>query len=578
MILADMVTSSIGKLASHRDGGLEKLSARGIFPDEGGIMRGQMMDQPLLISGQIEFAARFHGSVEVVTRSVEGPLVRSTWGEVARRARRMAQALVELGVRPGDRVATLAWNTHRHLELYFAVSGIGAVLHTINPRLPLEQLHYVVDHAEDQTLFFDTTFVKLAQLLAQRATPLKRFVALTDAARLPADAGLPGLWAYEDLLAGRADQFEWPMLDENTASSLCYTSGTAGNPKGVLYSHRSTVLHSYAATMADTLGISGQDVTLPVVPMFHVNAWGVPYAAAMVGSKLVLPGPHLDGQSLADLIEGEGVTSLLGVPTVWLGLLGHLRLAHKRLTTVRKVTIGGSACPPSMIEAFEKEHGARVIHAWGMTEMSPLGTVNVLLPKHQALDAAGQLAVKAKQGRAVYGVDLRLVDDEGRVLPHDGKTSGHLQVRGPWVASAYFKRDVDESHVDGWFSTGDIANIDGDGYVQITDRSKDVIKSGGEWVSSIDLENAAMSHPAVAQAAAIGLPHPKWQERPLLLVVKAPGQEISKEALRAHLEARLARWWLPDAIEFIEALPLGATGKVLKRELRARFAGYVFGA
>jgi len=545
-------------------------------PTPGGSMLGQMMNQPLLISSQIEFAARFHGSVEVVTRTVEGPIQRSTWGEVALRSRRLANALLALGVGPGDRVATIAWNTQRHLELYFAVSGIGAVLHTINPRLPLDQLRYVVDHAEDVALFFDLTFAKLAQYLSVQGTALKTYVAMTDAAHLEA-APLPGVRDYEGLLASGSPGISWPELDENAASSLCYTSGTSGNPKGVLYSHRSTVLHSFAAAMADALAISSRDVTLPVVPMFHVNAWGVPYAAAMVGSKLVLPGPGLDGKSLTELIEAEGVTSLLGVPTVWLALLDHLASTDKRLTTVEKVTIGGSACPPSMIEAFERDHGARVLHAWGMTETSPLGTVNVLLPKHRGLDAAATLAVKAKQGRPIFGVDLRLVDDAGQAVAHDGATSGHLQIRGPWVAGSYFKRDLDDAHQGGWFFTGDIATIDPDGYMQITDRSKDVIKSGGEWISSIELENAAMAHPSVAQAAAIGVPHPKWQERPLLVVVAAPGQTLDKDELARFLEARIIKWWLPDAIEVVDALPHGATGKVLKRELRERFADYRLG-
>ena len=538
-------------------------------------MLGQMMQMPLLISQQIAFAERFHGSVEVITRTVEGPVVRSTWGEVAQRSRKAAAALVAAGVKPGDRVATIGWNTQRHLELYFAVSGMGAVLHTINPRLPLEQLRYVVDHAEDSVLFFDTTFTRLAQFVASQGLPVRRYIALTDAANLP-DVALPGLTDYESFIAAHTDGFEWPSFDENTASSLCYTSGTAGNPKGVLYSHRSTVLHSYAVSMADSLSISAADVTLPVVPMFHVNAWGVPYAAAMTGSKLVLPGPGLDGVSLLALIDSEQVTSLLGVPTVWLGLLNHLRSVGRTLTSVRKVTIGGSACPPSMIEAFEKEHGARVLHAWGMTETSPLGTANLLLPKHAGLDDAAKLAIKAKQGRPLFGVDLRLVDDAGAIVPHDGATSGHLQIRGPWVASGYFRRDVDETHVDGWFATGDIATLDADGYLQLTDRSKDVIKSGGEWVSSIDVENAALGHPDVAQAAAIGLAHPKWQERPLLIVVRRPGAAVTEPEILAFLSTKLVKWWLPDAVVFIDALPLGATGKVLKRELRERFAGFVF--
>jgi fatty-acyl-CoA synthase len=537
-------------------------------------MFGQMMHLPLLISEQIEFAGRFHSAAEVVTRTVEGPIHHSTWGEVARRVRKLANALQGMGIKPGDRVATIAWNTQRHLEVYFAVSSFGAVLHTINPRLPLDQLRYVVDHAEDVALFFDNTFVRLAQFLAAQPSPLSHYVALTNPVHLPQDTGINGLTDYETLIADQPETFTWPALDENVASSICYTSGTAGFPKGVVYSHRSTVLHSYAACMPDALGICSTDVTLPVVPMFHVNAWGVPYAAAMTGSKLVLPGPCLDPVNLTEMIENERVTNLLGVPTVWMALLAHARAQGKRFSSVKKVVIGGSACPPSMIQAWETEHGARVLHAWGMTEMSPLGTVNTLLPRHSTLDDTAKLAIKAKQGRPVFGVDLRLVDDDGKVIEHDGKTSGHLQVRGYWVADSYFKREKDETHQDGWFYTGDIAAVDADGYVQITDRSKDVIKSGGEWVSSIDLENAAMMHPGVQHAAAIGVPHPKWQERPLLIVVKAPGREVQKEELHDFLATKLVKWWMPDAIEFIEALPLGATGKVLKRELRQQFADY----
>ncbi len=537
-------------------------------------MFGQMMDLPLLLSNQIEFAAKFHPSVEVVTRTVEGPIHRSNYEEIARRSKKLANALAKLGVKEGDRVATIAWNTHRHLELYFAVSGMGAVLHTINPRLPPDQLKYVVNHAEDQVMFFDTTFTKLAQFCAASDTPVKHYVAMTDDDHRPAD--FDAAKTYESLIADESDAFEWPQLDERAASSLCYTSGTTGEPKGVLYSHRSTVLHSYAVTMADTLAISAKDVTLPIVPMFHVNAWGVPYAAVMVGSKLVFPGPGMDGASLIELIESEGVTSLLGVPTVWLGLLAAARAANKRFDTVKTVTIGGSAVPPSMIEAFEKEHGARVIHAWGMTETSPLGTANVLLPKHASLSEADRRKIEIKQGRPIFGVDLRIVDDDAKVLPHDGETSGHLQIRGPWVASSYFKREADANHVDGWFYTGDIATIDPDGYMHITDRSKDVIKSGGEWVSSIGVENAAMRHPKVAQAAVIGVKHPKWQERPLLIVVKAPDQEVTQEELLAFLGEHLTKWWIPNAVEFVDALPLGATGKVLKRKLREQFADYVF--
>jgi fatty-acyl-CoA synthase len=536
-------------------------------------MFGQMMNQPLLISSQIEFAARYHASVEIVTRGVEGQIRRSSWGQIARRARKLANALTRLGIRQGDRVATIAWNTDRHLEVYFAVSSMGAVLHTINPRLPLEQLRYIVDHAEDMMLFFDITFTKLAQFLAMQPNPIRQYVVMTDADHVPKDTTIPGLIDYETVIGAERETFDWPQLDEHTASSLCYTSGTVGYPKGVLYSHRSTVLHSYAIALPDSLNISARDTILPVVPMFHVNAWGVPYAAACVGSKVVFPGPNLDPPSLTELIENEKVTCLLGVPTVWMSLLAHLKAIGKQLTTVRKVGCGGSAAPPSLIRGFD-EHGARLIHAWGMTEMSPVGTANVLLPKHDDLDPDSTLAIRCKQGRPVFGVDMRIVDEAGNEIPRDGKTSGHLQVRGPWIAASYFKREHDDAHKEGWFDTGDIATMDDDGYLQITDRAKDVIKSGGEWVSSIDLENAAMSHPSVAHAAAIGVPHPKWLERPLLVVVKAPGKDVQADELKKFLETKLVKWWLPDAIEFVDALPIGATGKVLKRELREKFADY----
>ncbi len=536
-------------------------------------MNGLMMNQPLLISAQLEFAARFHSGQDVVTRTVEGPIVRTTWGHVAQRVKKLANALTALGVKQGDVVATLAWNTQRHLEVYFAVSSLGAVLHTINPRLPPEQLTYIAKDAGDKVLFFDTTFTPLAKHLGATSA-IAHYFALTDDAHLPADSGVPGLKAYESFIKDFPDTITWPVLDENTASSLCYTSGTVGLPKGVLYSHRSTVLHSYAIVGADALAISAQDVTLPVVPMFHVNAWGVPYAAAMVGSKLVLPGPALDGKSLLELITQEKVTSALGVPTVWLGLLAAAKSAGVRMLSLKKVVIGGSAVPPSMIAQFEAEHAARVIHAWGMTELSPLGTANILLPKHDELSAEGKLHIQSKQGRPVFGVDLRIVDDAGAVLPHDGKTAGHLQTRGYWVASGYFNKPNEGQHTaDGWFFTGDIATIDADGYMQITDRSKDVIKSGGEWISSIDLENAAMAHPQVAQAAAIGVPHERWAERPLLVVVRRD-DKLTKEELREFLETKLVKWWLPDAIEFVDALPLGPTGKVLKRTLREKFADY----
>jgi fatty-acyl-CoA synthase len=531
-------------------------------------MLGLMMEEPLLISRQLEFAAKFHPQVEIVTRSVEGPIVRTTYGELARRSRALARALTELGIRPGDRVATIAWNTHRHLELYFAVSGMGAILHTINPRLSAEQLAYVVGHAHDRALFYDLTFQRLAEQVADFPHVEHRFC-LTDDAHAPS-----GERSYESLFDGAHETFAWPELDENTASSLCYTSGTTGQPKGVLYSHRSTVLHSYAVCMADALAISSRDVTLPVVPMFHVNAWGVPYAAAMVGSKLVFPGPGLDGPSLLELIEGERVTSLLGVPSVWSNLLAHVEDEGKRLDSVEKVVVGGSAAPPGMIEAFERTHDVRVLHAWGMTETSPVGTVNVELPQHASLAPEARLIRKTKQGRPVFGVDLRIVDDEGQPLAHDGVTSGHLEVKGLWVAARYFARDPEGEHHDGWFRTGDIATIDPEGTMLITDRSKDVIKSGGEWISSIELEGTASQHPGVRAAAVIGVRHEKWQERPLLIVVPKDPAPTAEELL-AFMAERVPKWWLPERVEFVDALPLGATGKVLKRSLRDRFGHIV---
>ncbi len=521
-------------------------------------MHGLMMDQPLLISTMIEHAAKFYGDVEIVTRGTDGVVVRSTWGEVARRAKKLANALTKKGIKAGDRVATIAWNNHRHLELYFAVSGMGAVLHTLNPRLAPDQVCFIVDDAKDVALFYDVTFAKAAELLASRI-----------AMRTPLND------EYEALIKDESDVFAWPDLDEKTASSLCYTSGTAGNPKGVLYSHRSTVLHSYAICMADALALSGTDVVLPVVPMFHVNAWGVPYAAAMCGAKLVLPGPGLDGKSLLELIESEKVSNLLGVPTVWSNLLGHLKSENKKLTTVKKVVIGGSACPGSMIEAFEQEHGARVLHAWGMTETSPLGTSNVMLPKHAALPYKETLPIKLKQGRPIFGIDLRIVDEHGKVLPHDGKSAGELEVRGPWVASGYFNVDKSAAHHGGWFATGDIVTIDKDSYMQITDRTKDLIKSGGEWVSSIEVENAALSQGELAAAACIGVPSTKWGERPLLVVVKAPGKDPSVQTIQDFLHTKLVKWQVPDAVEFVDALPIGPTGKILKRQLREKFKDVV---
>jgi fatty-acyl-CoA synthase len=538
-------------------------------------MNGSMMQQPLLISSLLRHAERHHGEQEVVSRRVEGDIHRYTYRDLGARARRMANALAAHGVGLGDRVATLGWNGYRHMELYYAVSGSGAVLHTLNPRLHPDQVVWIADHAEDQVMFFDLTFLPLIEAIAGRVKTIKAFVAMTDRSHMPGNSAVPNLLCYEDLIDAHEPEFEWPTFDENTASSLCYTSGTTGNPKGALYSHRSTVLHTYAIALPDSLNCSARDTILPVVPMFHVNAWGLPYAACMVGAKLVFPGPFLDGKNLHELFESEGVTVSAGVPTVWQGLLAHVEANHLKFSTMRRTVIGGSACPPAMMRAFQERYDVNVLHAWGMTEMSPLGTACTLKPKHLTLPAEERLAIQAKQGRAVFGVDMMIVDDEGQALPHDGQAAGELLVRGPWIISRYFKGEGGDPLVHhegvGWFPTGDVATIDADGFMQITDRSKDVIKSGGEWIGSIDLENIAMAHPAVAMAACIAAPHPKWDERPLLVVVKKPGAHVSRDELIAFYEGKIAKWWTPDDVVFIDAIPLGATGKMQKNKLREQF-------
>jgi acyl-CoA synthetase (AMP-forming)/AMP-acid ligase II len=537
-------------------------------------MNGLMMQMPLLISSLIRHADRHHGDTEIVSRRVEGDIHRYTYRDCHRRARQMANALAQLGIRDSDCVGTIAWNGYRHMELYFAVSGSGAVLHTINPRLHPDQIVYIADHAEDKAIFFDLSFLPIIKAIAGRTKAAKIFVAMTDAAHLPADHGIPGLVCYEDLIAAASDAYEWPVFSEEHASSICYTSGTTGNPKGVLYSHRSTLLHTYAIALPDSLNLSARDVLLPVVPMFHVNAWGLPYAACMVGSKLVYPGPGLDGKSLYELFEAEQVTLSAGVPTVWQGLLAHVESQKLRFSSMNRTVIGGSACPPAMIHAFQDGYGVQVLHAWGMTEMSPVGTVATFKAKHLAGNAAVRNAVQARQGRAVFGVDMKVVDPEGRALPWDGKSSGNLLVRGAAILQAYFKNEGGDPLEDGWFPTGDVANIDADGYMQITDRSKDVIKSGGEWIGSIDLENIAMGHPAVAMAACIAVKHPKWDERPLLVVQKKPGAELTREQMLAWYEGKVAKWWTPDDVAFVESIPLGATGKMLKNRLREQFRDY----
>jgi 3-(methylthio)propionyl---CoA ligase len=534
-------------------------------------MNANMMQQPLLISTLLTHAERHHGDQEIVSRRVEGDLHRQTYTDLARRSRQMANALAANGIGPGDRVATLAWNGHRHMELYYAVSGSGAVLHTLNPRLHPDQVVWIADHAEDQVLFFDLTFLPLVEAIASRVKTIKAFVAMTDRAHMPTASNVPKLWCYEDLIIAHDDRFEWPSFDENTASSLCYTSGTTGNPKGALYSHRSTVLHTYSSALPDSFDCSSRDTILPVVPMFHVNAWGLPYVACMVGAKLVFPGPYLDGKSLYELFEGEGVTLSAGVPTVWQGLLTHVEANDRKFSTMKRTVIGGSTCPPAMMNLFEDKYGVRVIHAWGMTELSPIGTVGKLKGKHADLGAAQQRSLQAKQGRSLYGIDMKIVGEDGEEMPRDGKTSGELMVRGPWVISAYFRGDGGDPLVSGWFPTGDVATIDADGFMQITDRSKDVIKSGGEWIGSIDLENIAMAHPAVAMAACIGVHHPKWDERPLLVVARKPGADVTREDLLAFYDGKIAKWWTPDDVAFVDSIPLGATGKMLKNRLRETF-------
>jgi acyl-CoA synthetase (AMP-forming)/AMP-acid ligase II len=537
-------------------------------------LMGQMMSQPLLISTIIQHADRYYGSNEIVSRRVEGDIHRYTYRDCHQRARRMANALGKLGVSMGDRVATLAWNGYRHLELYYAISGSGAVMHTINPRLHPDQIAYIANHAEDQYLFFDMSFLPLVEAFHAKATTIKGYVMLCARDRLPQETKIPNLMCYEDLVEANSDAYGWPQFDENSASSLCYTSGTTGNPKGALYSHRSTVLHSYASAMPDALNVSSRDTVLPVVPMFHVNAWGLPYSVPLTGAKLVFPGPALDGKSVYELFEQEQVTFSAGVPTVWLGLLTHVGQNQLKFSTFRRTVIGGSACPPAMMKTFRHQYGVEVVHAWGMTEMSPLGTAGTLQNHHMALPEEQKQAILEKQGHAIFGINMKIVDDAGRELPWDGKTYGNLLVKGPWIIERYFKDEGGDVLQDGWFPTGDVATIDADGYMQITDRSKDVIKSGGEWIGSIDLENIAMAHPAVQQAACIGVSHPKWDERPLLVVVKKPNAEVTKEELIKFYDGKIAKWWTPDDVVFVDALPIGATGKVLKNRIREQFKEY----
>jgi len=540
----------------------------------GVFMLGLMQQQSLLISSLIEFANRHHGDGEVVSKRVEGDIHRYTWTDVANRSRQMANALDALKLDQGARVATLAWNGYRHLELYFGVSGSGRVLHTLNPRLHPDQVVWIANHAEDEILFFDLSFLPLVQAVHAKCTTVKHWVAMCDKGKLPADSGIPNLTSYEALIDGLSTSFDWPQLDENTASSMCYTSGTTGNPKAALYSHRSTMLHAYAAALPDVMCISARDSILPVVPMFHVNAWGIPYSAAMTGAKLVFPGPALDGKSIYELIESEKVSFAAGVPTVWQMLLSHMKPNGLSFSSLKRTVIGGSACPPAMIDAFRESYGVDVLHAWGMTEMSPLGTLCTLKNKHLNLPEDAQMKLRLKQGRTIFGVDIKIVNEAGESLPHDGKTYGDLLVKGPWIIREYYKQEGPSPLHDGWFPTGDVATIDEDGFMQITDRSKDVIKSGGEWISSIDIENIAMAHPDVMMAACIGMPHPKWDERPIVCVVKKPGANLSAPELLKFYEGKTAKWQIPDDVIFVDVIPLGATGKMLKTKLRVQLHDY----
>ncbi|CAB3732950.1 3-methylmercaptopropionyl-CoA ligase [Paraburkholderia sediminicola] len=542
-------------------------------------MQGLMMQQPLLVASLLMHAERHHGEQEIVSRRVEGDIHRYRYRDLAQRARRMANALADLGIKPGERVGTLAWNGYRHMELYFAVSGSGSVLHTLNPRLHVDQLAYIIEHAEDRVVFFDLTFLPLIESVAPRVSSTKVFVAMTGRAHMPRDHGLAAtLLCYEDLVEDHGDVFDWPLLDENSASSLCYTSGTTGNPKGVLYSHRSTLLHTYAAALPDSLNCSARDVILPVVPMFHVNAWGLPYIACMVGAKLVFPGPALDGKSLHELIENEQVTLSAGVPTVWQGLLAHVDTTMGSFSSMRRTIIGGAPCPTAMTATFQARHRVDVLHAWGMTELSPVGTVCSFKAHQVSLPMEERYALQAKQGRSVFGIDMKIVDMDGKELPWDGIATGDLFVRGHWATRDYFGNDDTPPLRNGWFPTGDVARIDPDGFMQITDRSKDVIKSGGEWISSTEIENIAYLHPEVTTAVCIAARHPKWDERPLLLIVKKPGGALVPDELLTFFDGRLARWWKPDAVVFVDSVPLGATGKVLKNRLRDQFGDYYLSA
>ena len=539
-------------------------------------MHGLMMESELLISSILRHADKNFGDREIVSVTADNPLHRYTYADCCRRTRQLANAIAKLGLDHGDRIATLAWNDYRHLEAYYAIGGAGFVCHTVNPRLFPEQIVFIINHAEDKWLFVDLLILPLVEKIADQIPGVEGFVVMTDDANMP-ETSLKNAVSYESLIGSESDEYEWPEFDERTACALCYTSGTTGNPKGVLFSHRSQILHAYAAVSPDVMNLRSRDCVLPVVPLFHVNAWGIPYAAMMVGTKLVFPGPKMgDGETLYQLLEQEEVSLSLGVPTVWLALLQYAEASGQKLERLERTIIGGAAVPEAMIREFRDKHDVDVIQGWGMTEMSPLGTVSTPKFGTENLSPDEMISLKAKAGRGICGVEMRIVDDEGKELPWDGVAYGALQVRGPWICSDYYKLEGEsESHTeDGWFDTGDVATIDELGYMAITDRTKDVIKSGGEWISSIDVENTAMGHPAVAEAAVIGVPHPKWTERPLLIVIKAEGAELTGEEILQWLDGKIAKWWIPDDVVFVDEIPHTATGKIKKIDLRKQFADY----
>ncbi|WP_315802302.1 MULTISPECIES: fatty-acid--CoA ligase [unclassified Bradyrhizobium] len=537
-------------------------------------MLGLMQDWPLLCHRIIEHAATIHGSQEVVTRSVEGPIVRTTYRQIHDRALKVSQKLTRDGIKLGDRVATIAWNTGRHLEVWYGIMGVGAICHTVNPRLFPEQIGWIINHAQDRIVITDLTFVPILEKLADKLPSVERYIVLTDAAHMP-QTTLKNAVAYESWIGEADGDFAWGTFDENTAAAMCYTSGTTGDPKGVLYSHRSNVLHALMANSRDSLGTSAADTMLPVVPLFHANSWGIAFSAPSMGTKLVMPGPKLDGASVYELLDTEKVTYTAGVPTVWLMLLQHMQAHNLKLPHLKMVVCGGSAMPRSMIQAF-LDMGIGVRHAWGMTEMSPIGTLATLKPPFLAADGDAKLDVLQTQGFPPFGVEMKITDDAGTELPWDGKTFGRLKVSGPAVSKAYYKVDSNILDDEGFFDTGDVATVDEHGYMRITDRSKDVIKSGGEWISSIDLENLAVGHPAVAEAAVIGVYHPKWDERPLLIVQLKPGQTTTREDILKYMEGKIAKWWMPDDVAFVDGIPHTATGKILKTALRDQFKSYRF--